>query len=80
MNPFKVLLRQSVSHYRIAGEEIVLTVITFTHLTRFNSKELPFLDLKRHSQKSDFLLETRFLDWKRDFWIGNAVYGLETRF
>ena len=27
-----------------------------------------------------FRLETRYLDWKRDFWIRNEMFRLETEF
>ena len=58
MNPFKVLLCQSVTFYRIAGEENCThwDYIHTSGATRYNSKELPFLDLKRHSQKKRFFV------------------------
>ena len=32
----------------------------------------------RKAQQNTLLLETRFLDWKQDFYIGSRIFGLET--
>ena len=81
MNPFKVLLRQSVTFYRIVGEENCThwDYIHTSGATRFSSKELQILDLKwgfqkkqKKQKKHDVLLETRFLDW-------NTIFRLETK-